>query len=156
LELFGNYIVFWFVLGLVLLVFEVLTPGIITLFFGLGAWLVMLVLAIVDIPTWFQWALFSVSSLLSLMFLRKHVIKWFQGRKAAKKDSLSELMVAERYIGQEVDVLDDINPTRPGPVEFNGTLWQAKTKVPLAKGDRARIVGMEDLVFIVEPIVENL
>jgi membrane protein implicated in regulation of membrane protease activity len=154
-EIFGNNLAFWFVLGLALLIIEVLTPGIVALFFGLGAWLVLLVLAFVDIPHWAQWALFSVSSIVFLIVLRKHVIKFFAGLKQSKKDSLSEPMVAKRYLGQEVDVLEDIVPGRLGTIELNGTRWQARTKIELKKGDRARIVGMEDLIFLVEPLTHQ-
>ena len=152
MELFDSVLIFWFVLGLVLLVIEVMTPGVIALFFGLGAWVVLLVAAAADVPAWGQWTIFCVSSVVFLAVLRKHVIRWFAGFKTSKKNSLSEPMVAGRYIGQEVDVLEDIVPGRPGAVEFNGTRWQAKAKAGLLKGDRARIVGLEELAFWIEPL----
>jgi membrane protein implicated in regulation of membrane protease activity len=152
LELFGSYLTFWFVLGFILLIIEFLTPGVVALFFGLGAWVVLLILAFAPIPVWAQWLVFSVSSIVFLVLLRKHVIRWFATFKSSKKDSLSEPMVARRYLGQEVDVLEDILPGRPGPVELNGTRWMAKTDVGLSKGDRARIVALEELTFRIEPI----
>jgi membrane protein implicated in regulation of membrane protease activity len=152
LGIFESNLVFWFVMGLVLLVIEVLTPGLFALFFGLGAWLVLLVLAFLPIPVWAQWAIFSVSSIMFLALLRKHVIAFFASLKASRKDSLSEPMVARRYIGQEVDVVEDILPGRRGQVELNGTRWQAKTLTALSKGDRARVVELEELVFLVEPL----
>jgi membrane protein implicated in regulation of membrane protease activity len=145
-------LLFWFILGLAFLVIEVLTPGVMALFFGLGAWLVLLALALFDLPVWGQWALFSVSSILFLAFLRKHVIKRFSARKQSKKDSLEEPMVASRYLGQEVDVITGVLPGRPGQVELNGTLWQAKSPLALERGSRARIVGLEGLTFLIEPL----
>ncbi|MDR2200346.1 MAG: NfeD family protein [Deltaproteobacteria bacterium] len=150
--IFESDLSFWFVLGLALLIFEVATPGVVALFFGLGAWLVLIVRIFLPLPVWSQWALFSVSSVVFLILLRKHVITLFNSFKTTKKDSLSEPMVARRYLGQEVDVLEDIQPGRPGAVELNGTRWQARTRVPLAKGARARIIELEELMFWIEPL----
>jgi membrane protein implicated in regulation of membrane protease activity len=143
---------FWFILGFVLLIMEIATPGVFFVFFGLGAWCVLLLTALLPIPPWAQWALFAVVSVTCLVLLRRHVIAFLASRKAPKTDSLSEPMVAERYLGQEVDVLADMPPGRPGTVEFNGTRWQAKCPFPLNEGDRARIVDLEGLTFLVEPL----
>ncbi|MDR1166275.1 MAG: NfeD family protein [Deltaproteobacteria bacterium] len=151
--MFENVTLFWFCLGFVLFVMEMATPGVFFLFFGLGAWIVMLVAAFISaVPFWFQWSLFSASSLLSLIFLRKRVISVLARKRAAKVDSLTEPMVAERYLGQDVDILEDVSPAKPGIVEFNGTRWQGKSQHSLAAGSRGRIVEVDGLVLWVEPV----
>ncbi|MDR2612845.1 MAG: NfeD family protein [Deltaproteobacteria bacterium] len=150
--LFGSEPLFWFALGLFLLILEVTTPGVFFVFFGLGAWTVLLVsLFLPFLPRWAEWALFAAVSVASLVLLRRHLIVFLASRKPPKTDSLSEPMVAERYLGQEVDVIEDIQPGRPGTVEFNGTRWQARCAEALKAGDRARIVDLDGLTFKLEP-----
>jgi membrane protein implicated in regulation of membrane protease activity len=140
-------------MGFTLFVLEIATPGVFFLFFGLGAWCVLLLNAIVPIPPWAQWALFAIVSVAALVLLRRHLILFLASRKAAKTDSLSEPMVAERYLGQEVDVVAEVAPGRPGTVEFNGTRWQARCGAPLKEGDRARILDLDGLTLLVEPLL---
>jgi membrane protein implicated in regulation of membrane protease activity len=148
----GHGPLFWFALGVVLIVLEIITPGVFFLFFGLGAWFVFLLNFAVPVTPWAQWALFAAVSVISLVLLRRHVIAYLASRKVPKTDSLSEPMVSERYLGQEVDLVTDLGPGRPGTVEFNGTLWQAKCASPLKKGDRARIADLDGLTFQLEPL----
>jgi membrane protein implicated in regulation of membrane protease activity len=143
---------FWFLAGFVFMIMEIVTPGVFFLFFGLGAWIALLVAAIFPAPTWLLWVIFIVSSVLSLVLLREKAVKYLAQRKVKKTDSLSEPMVAERYIGKEVEVLSDILPGKPGLVEFNGTHWQAKSDSPLNTGARAKVVALDDLTMIVSPL----
>ena len=152
MEYLGAGKLFWFVVGFVLFILEILTPGVFFIFFCMRAWAVLLLTAVFPLPTWLQWAAFSVVSVLSLVFLRKHVIKLLARREVGKTDSLSEPMVADRYIGKEVDVILDIFPGKPGAVEFNGTQWQARSDSSLNTGARARIVLVEDLTMVVAPL----
>ncbi|MDR1040963.1 MAG: NfeD family protein [Deltaproteobacteria bacterium] len=112
----------------------------------------MLLTVFIPVPPWAQWALFAIVSVSALVLLRRHVIEYLAARKVSKTDSLSEPMVAERYLGQEVDVLSDLAPGRPGTVEFNGTRWQARCPTALGAGARARIMDLDGLTFLVEPL----
>ncbi|MDR2460195.1 MAG: NfeD family protein [Deltaproteobacteria bacterium] len=154
LEFLSTGKLFWFVLGFVLLILEVVTPGaLFFIFFGIGAWIVALLLFFVpQLPIWAQWSIFIVTSLIALLILRKQILKLLNAKKTPVTDSLSEPMVADRYLGQEVDVLADLVPNRPGIVEFNGTQWQAKSRTFIPLGDRARIVELDNLTLWVEPI----
>ncbi|MDR3155356.1 MAG: NfeD family protein [Deltaproteobacteria bacterium] len=144
---------FWLIAGFVLFVLEAVTPGAFFLgFFGLGAWFVLLLTAFLPLPVWAQWAFFSAVSVVSLVLLRKRLILFLAARKAPKTDSLSEPMVADRYLGKEVQVVSAVIPGRTGTVEFDGTHWQAKSGVALREGDRARIRGLEGLAFLLEPL----
>jgi membrane protein implicated in regulation of membrane protease activity len=152
MEYLGTGKLFWFVMGFVLLIMEILTPGVFFLFFGVGAWVVLLILAFLPLATWLQWVVFIVTSIFFLIFLREHVVKLFAQKSAPKTDSLSEPMVSERYLGKDVDVITDIVPGRTGTVEFNGTHWQGKSDTPITKGSRARIIKMDELTLVLEPL----
>ncbi|MDR2349163.1 MAG: NfeD family protein [Deltaproteobacteria bacterium] len=148
----GNAKVFWFVVGFVFLILEVATPGVLFMFFGLGAWVLLVLLAFVQVPVWLQWVIFPITSLLFLVILRQRILRFLAKRKTPKIDSLSEAMVSERYIGKEVDVVTDVSPDRPGTVEFNGTNWQGSSGASLAKGSRARILKVDGLTLVLEPL----
>jgi membrane protein implicated in regulation of membrane protease activity len=152
MQLLGGYWLFWFFLGFFLLIFEVLTPGVVLVFFGLGAWTVMGIILIIPLPPVFQWILFISLSLIYLILLRQKCKSFFYRVRKGRDDSLQDPLVAGRYIGREVDVVEDISPHSLGQVEFDGSNWQARSRSNLSKGVRARIVEVEDLTFWVEPV----
>jgi membrane protein implicated in regulation of membrane protease activity len=153
MELLGSYKIFWFALGMAFLILEVLTPGVVFLFFGLGAWVVMAILLVASIPAGAQWGVFIVVSVLALITLRRHVARLFAKKEAGgRADSLKEPMVAASYIGRVVEVVGDIGPDRPGLVELNGTNWQARAPVAIPKGSMVRVVEVRDLALTVEPL----
>ncbi len=78
--------VIWFLIGLVLLIMESVLPGLIIAFFGVGAWIVALVCLITDIGINTQLIIFIVSSVLSLLFLRKWLKEVFIGHSVSKQD----------------------------------------------------------------------
>jgi membrane protein implicated in regulation of membrane protease activity len=152
MEIFGSVKLFWFALGFVFLILEVLTPGIVFLFFGLGSWLVLLLLLAFDLPMGAQWGVFTVVSVLLLLTLRKHVTRLFSSKKTGRADSLQEPMVAGSYIGRIVEIVEDVSPDKPGLAELNGTNWRATSLVDLPKGARAKIKEVRDLTLEVEPL----
>ena len=153
MELFGSYKLFWFGLGLLLLILEVLTPVIVFLFFGLGAWVVLLTLVVLPTPPAVQWGVFIVVSVVALLTLRKHVTRLFAKKDGGgRADSLKEPMVADSYLGRVVEVIGDIAPDRPGLVELNGTNWRASSQTPVPKGAMVRVKEVMDLTLVVEPV----
>jgi len=68
----------WFVAGLVLMLVELAVPRFIVLFFGLGAWItaVVVALGVVDSLS-VQLIIFLVSSIVALLLLRKQAAKHF-------------------------------------------------------------------------------
>lgn len=153
MELFATTKLFWFVLGFIFLILEIMTPGIVFLFFGLGAWVVLLLSLFIPMPSSVQWAVFILVSVVTLATLRKQVTRLFSKGSAGRVDSLKEPMVADSYIGRVIDVIDDITPERPGMVELNGTNWRASSQFAIPKGARARIKEVRDLTLEVEPLL---
>jgi len=110
--------IIWFLVGLVLLIMEFVLPGLIIAFFGVGAWIVALVCLITDIPINTQLIIFIVSSVLSLLCLRKWLKGVFIGHSVSKQDLKEDL---EEFIGQKAVVKEKITPKAGGKVEFHGT-----------------------------------
>jgi membrane-bound serine protease (ClpP class) len=57
---------------------------------------------------------------------------------------------AEALIGAEVEVREPLTPA--GRVRVKGELWQARCATDAAAGDHVRVVGIDGLVLLVEPV----
>ncbi|HYF37276.1 MAG TPA: hypothetical protein VD994_18385, partial [Prosthecobacter sp.] len=93
----------WFILGFILLMVEMFTPGgFYFMFFGLGAFTVGAVdLLGLDLPRWTEWVMFTVVSLVSLGALRNKVVERYRptgGRvdedSIAGTEALAQEMIA--------------------------------------------------------------
>ena len=133
---------YWLVLGLVLLGLELAAPGgLMALFFGIGALIVgMLALVGAAGPTWVQWLLFSVFSILSLAFLRKPLQARFNsGGRPGAVDALEE---------ESAIVTEEIRAGEVGKVELRGASWTARCDgATLPRGQRTRVVRREGLTL---------
>jgi membrane protein implicated in regulation of membrane protease activity len=133
----------WLLVGLLLLLTEVLTPGgFYFLFFGIGA-LVTGVLAGFDMagPVWSQWLLFSTISVVSLVLLRPHLIKLMESSDPAHQvDSL---------VGETCVAVEDIPVNGFGKAEMRGTAWNARNVAghALARGERCKVERVEGLLL---------
>ncbi len=72
----------WIVLGLILLGLELSTPGgFFIAFFGAGALVVGLLTGSgLAGPVWLQWLLFSILSIVFLIFFRRPLLEWMKRR----------------------------------------------------------------------------
>ena len=146
MEILSNPAVIWFLIGLGLLILELIIPGLVVVFFGVGAWIVALVLAFFDIPIEWQILIFLVTSLTGLVALRKVLKKRFFDRKDEEvKEQLEE------FIGHKADVVADF-VKGAGKIEFKGTHWKAECSEELKIGDKVTIVEKDGLTLIVKPI----
>ncbi len=59
----------------------------------------------------------------------------------------------EAMLGHSAEVIEAL--PEHGMVRVHGEIWQARSAVPLAKGDMVRIVGITDLILNVEPKEKN-
>ena len=137
----------WLILGLVLMAFEVMTPGFILFFFGLAAVTVSGVVYVAN-PETQVWpiVLFVVLSIVYILALRKLFKNIFYGK--AKTNSLP---FAE-FDGHVVTVTRTITPNVPGRVAFQGTEWEARSDQECAVGTQVKIVSKESLTFFVKPL----
>lgn len=139
----------WFLLGLVLMILEFGIPGVITLFFGIGAWIVALLCLIFDIPLNLQIIVFIVGSITPLILLRKWFLKLLKGRSAVGTVDLDEL---EEFLGKKAVVTEDITPDRRGRVDFRGSTWKAEAYEHLAAGTTVEIVDKNNITLVVKSL----
>lgn len=140
--------VLWFLAGLVLVLLEFSAPGLVVIFFGLGAWGV-------SFTTWLGWTptlagqlgVFAFASAALLLGLRRSCRGWFAGLSSAGDARATE----DEFLDKEARVLSAITPGQPGKVEFKGATWNARATEPLQAGDAAIIVGRDGLQLQVRP-----
>jgi len=136
----------WFLIGLVLIVSEFAVPGLVIIFFGLGAWAAALALLALDMSLFFQILIFLVVSITALLVLRK--------RFMAVAEQTPDL--TDEFIGKTAAVEERVVKGAYGKVKFKGALWKAETESDqvIEKGTLVKIVGYESIIFRVEPVSE--
>jgi len=140
----------WFILGIAFFVVELVLPGFIVFFFGLGAWSTALVQYVYPLPLSGQLMVFLVASLLTLLLLRTWLRSVFLGSSQEEVDSVT--VEPDRGTGT---VIEDIVPPAPGRVKYGGTFWRAEAHQPIPSGTVVKIVSQKDLLVQVEPLQEE-
>jgi membrane protein implicated in regulation of membrane protease activity len=144
-----NPVLIWFLAGLALVLFEFTVPGVILVFFGLGAWITALTTWAGLTGGWTsQMLTFAVSSVLLLVFLRRWFRAKFFGHLTGGQDPLNNL---DEFKGQAVTVTEAIDPVAGGKVEYKGADWSARCDTPLATGTRALIEKVDGITLVVRP-----
>ena len=137
----------WFLIGIGLLMAEMAVPGLVLGFFAIGAWFVALLTWIGVTPSLnAQIFTFTLSSIGSLLLLRRYVKGWFVGDEG--RDEL-----ADEFIAKEVSVLEAIpGGHATGKVELKGADWKARSTSPIPAGSLARVIERDGLCLVVEPL----
>ncbi len=136
----------WLALGLILIALELAAAGgFYIIFFGVAA-VIVAALSLIGAsgPMWMQLLLFSILSVMSLLFFRSPMLRWMKlDIGGADVDSL----VGETAIAQQ-----DIAAGQIGRVELRGTAWTARNRGSelLTTGRRCVVVGVDRLMLIIE------
>jgi len=144
-NVFSRPELFWFILGLGLFLLELVMPGFIIFFFGLGAWVTALVCLIGHPGVNLQIILFAISSTLLLIALRKIIQKKFLNSKGTRSDD-----VDDEFTGKEALAKSDFGGIKQGKVEFKGTSWTAESTTEIKEGQRVVIIEKDSFKLIVE------
>ena len=143
----------WLIGGAVLMALELLTPGLIVVFFGVGAvivgvlyWLGFISSIINSIGVWIV-----VSFVLVLAF-RKLALKFFPSE--SKYQLVEEDVDA---IGTIVEVIETVDEkSLSGRISYNGTSWHALSKKGIIpSGGKARILYRDNISWVVEPCSDD-
>ncbi len=138
----------WFIAGLAMILLEFVAPGVVIVFFGIGAWVVAMAMwiGLIDsVPA--QCLTFAISSLLLLFVLRRYVTTWFVGGSSNGGESIED-----EFIGKTVRVVHVISGGEDiGKVEFKGAEWSARCEQELLPGRYATVIKRDGLELIVKP-----
>ena len=137
--------IFWLILFVVLLIIEIITMGLTTVWFAGGA-LVAFILAFVGFELPVQIIVFLLVSIALLVLTRPLAIKFFN--KERQKTN------AESLIGQKAVVLEKIDALHgTGRAEVNGMEWSARTdeiEDIIEAGEVVIIEGIQGVKLIVK------
>ncbi|PID73492.1 MAG: hypothetical protein CSB33_03750 [Desulfobacterales bacterium] len=132
----------WFFIGLCCIIGEFIHPGVVIVFFGVGAWFTALLVWFFPLPVPLQVLIFTLVSIISLVTLRHRInpLKPDVGRESW-----------DDFVGKIAEVTETVPPDRPGQIRFKGALWKAETRDGrlLEKGERVRITARESITLIV-------
>jgi membrane protein implicated in regulation of membrane protease activity len=139
-----NAAVIWIIIGFVLFLLEFVLPGLILFFFAVGAWIVAILCLFIDLSINQQLIIFLLSSVVSILLLRK----WFSKILWKRKHS-TELMEDE-FLGKIGKAETAISPDQNGKVDFKGTTWQAASEDFIEKGENVLIIGNDSILLKVK------
>jgi len=126
---------------------EFMVPGVILVFFGLGAWVVALTTYMgLTEGSASQLLVFTGASVILLVFLRRYIRARFSGFISERQ--VPDLNLDE-FTGKSVLLLEDVAPGSPGKVEFKGAPWRAEAKDTLKQGETGIIEKMDSLTLII-------
>jgi inner membrane protein len=145
-SIFSKPELLWFFVGLILFLAELVLPGFVIFFFGVGAWITALVCLVAHPGINMQFVIFGVTSVLSLAALRRMIQKKF----FYSKEDLSE-GVEDEFTGKEAKALSEFGPGIQGKVEFKGTTWKAESQSLITVGQIVLIKEKLSFKLIVEP-----
>lgn len=139
------YTMAWLIIFIVLLVIEIITMGLTTIWFAGGA-LMALLMAFIGFGLPVQIGVFLVVSVALLVLTRPVAVKYFNTERQKTN--------AESLIGQQAVVLKDVDTLHAaGLVEVNGQEWSAKTDEPngfIPKDSVVSIEGIQGVKLIVK------
>ena len=116
----NSMILFWLITMVLLFVIEAAVPGLVSIWFALGA-LAALVSALLKAPVWLQIVWFIVVSIL-LLVLTKPLVKKVQTGKIQPTN-------ADAVIGKECFVTEEVNNVLgTGAVTVGGKTWTARNE----------------------------
>lgn len=139
----------WLTLGALLMVFEILTPGVFFMWIGLGAFVTGAISFLIP-AAGFVWLgpVFALLSIISVLIGRK-LIKPEQKRKTDLNNR------GARYIGKIYPVVEPIQNGR-GKIKVDDTLWLATSKeLTVPYNALVKVTGVDGTFLEVERVNEN-
>ena len=140
----------WLSSGIFLTAIEFLVPGLVMVFVGLGALTVALGMHLGYIDEIVQqFITFFISSIIYLLTLRFLVLRFVPS--VTRKENIDE---DEEVMGSIVEIVADITSGELGRVEHSGSSWQARAEgdQTILKGEQVKIIGRENITWIVQKI----
>lgn len=139
--------IFWICALVLLVVVEILTYGLTTIWFAGGS-LVALIVSLCKGELWLQWILFFAVSILLLLFTRPVALKY-----ANRNTLVSNVSV---LVGKKTVVTKDIhNLTQEGQVKINDIEWIARSQDEadiIPKGTTVEVVSVEGTKLTVKRV----
>ena len=138
--------IFWLILVAVMLVIEIFTMGLTTIWFSLGA-VAAAIAAGLGAPLWVQLLLFTVVSVVIMILVRPFALKVMDRNRT--KTNIDEV------IGKQAEVIEPIdNQKEQGKVRFRGVEWMARSVdgSTVAAGDVVTVEEVSGVKLLVKKL----
>ncbi len=137
--------IYWLIFFLVLMGIELITLGLTTIWFAVGA-LVAFLAALFSFGLWVQMGVFLVVSLMMLLFTRPVAARYLN-RKTVKTNV--ESLVGRK--GQVTETIDNLQAT--GAVTLDGMTWTARAvreDQTIPQGSLVKVIHIQGVKLMVE------
>lgn len=131
----------WFIAFVILLIIELVTVNLVTIWFAIGAVAAIITTIFTD-SILIQSIVFVVVSVISLL-ITKPLIKKFKKFEVEPTNS-------DRVIGKVGEVTQRIGRNKYGEVKVYGNTWTASSKQVLKVGERVKVLSIDGVKLIVE------
>lgn len=131
----------WFIAFVILLVIELATVNLVTIWFAIGAVAAIITTLFTD-SILIQSIVFVVVSVIALL-ITKPLIKKFKKFEVEPTNS-------DRVIGKVGDVTKKIEKNKYGEVKVYGNTWTASSKDVIEVGERVKVLSIDGVKLIVE------
>jgi len=131
----------WFIAFIILLIIELATVNLVTIWFAIGA-VAAIISTIFTDSIVIQSIVFGVVSLLSLL-ITKPLIKKFKGFEVEATNS-------DRVIGKIGEVTKKITSNKYGEVKIFGNIWTATSEEELEVGQKVKVLSIDGVKLIVK------
>ena len=129
----------WLLLFLLFLILEVVTVGLVSIWFCGGAIVAMVCSYFTD-NLFIQISVFIVASVIFLVTLKPLFKKYGVGTPTNY----------DRVIGRSGTVIEDIKEDKYGQVKVDGVIWTAKSSKKIKKDEKVKVLDVEGVKLIVE------
>ena len=137
---------FWLLLFITLIIVEIVTINLVSIWFAIGALSSCIVSLFTD-NVYIQFLIFTIVSIISLI-ITKPLMK-----KIKNKEHIATNL--DRIIGKVGIVTLDIIPNSIGEVKVDGKKWSAISKSKILAGSTVKIIKIDGVKILVEECKED-
>ncbi|OUR78562.1 hypothetical protein A9Q83_06700 [Alphaproteobacteria bacterium 46_93_T64] len=136
----------WWILGVALVILEIFAPTFFMLWLGISAGVVGLVVLIIPSMTWeYQWGLFAIFSVISLLVGRT-ILK----KNPGVEDNFKLNQRGAQYVGRRFTLTEAIENGR-GKIHVDDTQWTVSGPA-VESGKTVKVVGTDGTLLVVEAV----
>jgi membrane protein implicated in regulation of membrane protease activity len=145
MDSFLSTAVVWFIIGFLFFLLEFVVPGFILFFFGIGAWVVgILLLLFAPMSINAQLLIFLGTSVFTVLLFRN----WVRGKLGMMRSQ--KISLEDEIIGKKAKAETAIIPGGRGKVSFRGITWDAFSPEGVEEGEEVLIIANESIILTVK------
>lgn len=133
--------IYWFVTFIILLIIEIVTINLVSIWFAIGA-IASMITSFFTNSIFIQLIVFIIVSLISLL-ITKPIIKKIKSKEIIPTN-------LDRVIGKSAIVTKEIKKDKYGGVKVLGSIWTACSDTDIDLGEKVKVLSIEGVKLIVK------